>query len=258
MNLPAALSGIGLTTYESEVYLALLKLGRTTAGPIIRTTKLHRQHVYTALERLQERGLVSFVVQNNRRNFIGVTPDDLLKRETERFRGFASIIPALKDLQKKATTQLHVETLVGANEFFQSLISAADSAAKGDGLLRIFPSERGSDLYGFLGARYSEYVRHVHEIGVSKRVIVSPPAAEPYRERLLLEPRAQMRCHELGFSMPTYSLITNELIDFGIVSDDIVIVRIWSKALAKTYVDQFSRLWQLARPVRKIRSSKRR
>ena len=248
MTLTEALSNIGLNNYEAEVYLALLRLGRTTAGPILRTTQFHRQVVYTALDRLAERGFVSFVIHNNRKQFSAANPDDLLRREMERYREFTAVIPQLKTLQKKANSQLHVETFVGSNELVQSLLSAVDSAARTDGTIRIIGGDRGSELYGFMGSRYAEYVQYAYTKGVRKHLIATPASVEQYRDRFLQEKRAKLRLHEMGFSTPTYSLITQELMDLCIISDEVLILRVWNKTIAKTYIDQFELLWKVGTP----------
>lgn len=249
-SLTDALAAIGLNRYEAAVYVELVRKGRTTAGPIIKATKFHRQVVYTALESLTDRGLVSYVLYNNRRQFSALPPEDLHRRESERFRSFSNVIPSLKALQKKATGQLHVETFVGAHELMQALFSATDSAARNDGLLRIIGGERASELYGFMGARYSEYVQYVYDKGVSKRLITTPSAIEQYKERLGRERRAKLRSHDLGYSAPTFSLVTHDLLDLGIISDEVVIVRVWNNTIARTYVEQFELLWKLGKRFR--------
>lgn len=247
MPLPDALTSIGLQRSEAEVYLALLRLGRSNAGPIIRATGLHRQVVYTALERLGERGVVSYILQNNRKQFSAIPPDELLRKEMERFRLFTAVVPDLKALQKKANDRLHVETFIGASELVQALLSAVDSAARTDGILRITGGERASELYRFMGSRYADYVRHTSKKKVIKRLITSPANIEQYRERFLTEPRAQLRVHDMGFSMPTYSLLTQELMDLCIIGDEIIILRVWNRTIAKTYIEQFNLLWALGK-----------
>jgi len=69
------LERLGLTKHEAKIYLALLELGSTNAGPIIAKTKLHRQIVYSALENLIDKGLVTFVVEKNRRYFQATEPE---------------------------------------------------------------------------------------------------------------------------------------------------------------------------------------
>ena len=51
-----ALVDAGLTNAEARVYLALLELGSTTAGPVIKKAGLHRGTTYQVLQRLLEKG----------------------------------------------------------------------------------------------------------------------------------------------------------------------------------------------------------
>lgn len=250
-NLARALEEIGLQPHEAEIYLALLRSGKSTAGPLVTSTKLHRQIVYTALERLENRGIVSHTLQNNRRNVVALPPEDLLRKEMERFRRFTSVVPDLSALQRQANNQVHVETFVGSNELIQSLLSAVDSAAKGDSVLRITGGERATDLYKAMGVRYADYVEYVREKGVTKRLITSPSTIDQYRLRFLREPGSQLRLHDVGFSMPTYSLMTHELMDLCIIADEVLVLRVRNKTLARTYIEQFDLLWKLGKPVRR-------
>jgi|TARA_B100001971_G_scaffold138142_1_gene127632 sugar-specific transcriptional regulator TrmB len=63
------LKQLGLTDNEATVYLALLGLGSINAGKIIKKTKLHRNIVYDNLDKLIEKGLVSFVKIRNIKHF---------------------------------------------------------------------------------------------------------------------------------------------------------------------------------------------
>lgn len=72
------LTRLGLTENEAEVYLALLDLGSTNAGAIIKKTRLHRNIVYDNLDKLIEKGLVSFVTIKNIKQF-ETTPSKELK-----------------------------------------------------------------------------------------------------------------------------------------------------------------------------------
>jgi sugar-specific transcriptional regulator TrmB len=77
------LQKIGLSENESKVYLALLKAGLTNAGVIIKSTKLHRNIVYDNLDRLIDKGLVSFVIMKNIKHF-EVTSSKELKEYVEK------------------------------------------------------------------------------------------------------------------------------------------------------------------------------
>ncbi len=71
------LEEIGFTRNEIKIYLALLKLGASTTGKIIESTGLHRAIVYDTLEKLLKKGIVSFVIQNNRKVFKAYDPERL-------------------------------------------------------------------------------------------------------------------------------------------------------------------------------------
>ncbi|OGJ19970.1 hypothetical protein A3K73_03355 [Candidatus Pacearchaeota archaeon RBG_13_36_9] len=68
---------LGLTENEASVYLALLELGSTNAGEIIKKTKLHRNIVYDNLNKLIEKGLVSFVLIRNIKHFEATSSSEL-------------------------------------------------------------------------------------------------------------------------------------------------------------------------------------
>ena len=61
------LEELGLTNAEAKIYIALLELGSSQAGKITEKTGIHRRTVYDAIERLIEKGLISYIKQNNNR-----------------------------------------------------------------------------------------------------------------------------------------------------------------------------------------------
>lgn len=71
------LTKLGLTTNEARVYFSLLELGSTNAGSIIKKTKLHRNIVYDNLEKLIDKGLVSFVIIKNIKQFEATSSKEL-------------------------------------------------------------------------------------------------------------------------------------------------------------------------------------
>lgn len=86
----------GLTKLESKVYLALLDLGQSLAGLITRKSGIHRRSVYDALERLIQKGLVGYIVKNNRKYFEATNPDRLTELLKEKEESVKNILPQLK------------------------------------------------------------------------------------------------------------------------------------------------------------------
>ncbi|MEI7961523.1 MAG: helix-turn-helix domain-containing protein [archaeon] len=72
------LEQLGLNFTESRVYFALLTLGKSTVGPIIKEAKIPASKIYFTLDKLKEKGLVASVIQNNVNWFIASDPKQLL------------------------------------------------------------------------------------------------------------------------------------------------------------------------------------
>lgn len=69
---------MGLTHNEALVYRALLELGPSLAGQISRKTGLHRRTIYDTTEMLIKKGLIGYILKNNRRLFEASSPQKFL------------------------------------------------------------------------------------------------------------------------------------------------------------------------------------
>jgi len=82
-----ALERIGLTKSEINVYLSLLQLGQSTAGPIVDKAGVTRSKIYDILERLKSKGLVSHIVKESTKYFNAADPHNIIdylnKKEQE-------------------------------------------------------------------------------------------------------------------------------------------------------------------------------
>ncbi len=92
MNLKDA----GLTENEENVYTALVELGPSLAGKISRKTGLHRRTVYDVTETLIEKGLVGYMLENNRRVFSAVNPQRILDTLEQKKHAIIPLIDSLK------------------------------------------------------------------------------------------------------------------------------------------------------------------
>ncbi len=97
------LQKIGLTPGEIKAYLALLKLGSSSTGPIATKSGVSRSKLYVILEKLSKKGLVSHVDKKNIRYFHAVEPskisDYLHEQQTELKRLEAEFKEFLPELQ---------------------------------------------------------------------------------------------------------------------------------------------------------------
>ena len=69
MEIKKILESLELTKNEIKIYLEVLNLGKTKANKIAETTLLHTSKIYESLQRLIEKGLVSYVIENKIKYF---------------------------------------------------------------------------------------------------------------------------------------------------------------------------------------------
>jgi sugar-specific transcriptional regulator TrmB len=85
----------GLTENEAKVYLALIELGPSLAGRVSRKTGLHRRTVYDVTEMLIQKGLIGYILENNRRLFQASNPERLREIILEKQEALNPIIGEL-------------------------------------------------------------------------------------------------------------------------------------------------------------------
>ncbi|MDP2947832.1 MAG: helix-turn-helix domain-containing protein [Nanoarchaeota archaeon] len=90
---------IGLTKNQAKIYLSLIKLDEATAQQIMNESELHRSRVYDGLEKLQESGLVSFVVKDFKKYFQAAKPEKLRDYIQEQHEFVERIIPEINLMQ---------------------------------------------------------------------------------------------------------------------------------------------------------------
>ena len=90
------LSQVGFSKNESKVYIALIKLGESTACKIAENSKMYRANAYEALEKLIKKGAAAYVLKNKTRYFYATDPENLLLDFKEKETKLKGIIPQLK------------------------------------------------------------------------------------------------------------------------------------------------------------------
>jgi len=103
------LQTVGLTGNETKVFLKLLESGTTTPGDLIVKTGLHRSRVYDCLNKLIEMGLVSYVIQDNKKFVRAEDTKKLLEvieaKENELKRQKKKLSQAISSLESKRGKQ---------------------------------------------------------------------------------------------------------------------------------------------------------
>ena len=76
--LKETLKNLGMTNNEIEIYLTLLNSVELSVNDIGMKSGLHRQVCYDALDRLLEKGFVSYIIKDNKKFFKVLEPEKIL------------------------------------------------------------------------------------------------------------------------------------------------------------------------------------
>ena len=114
------LKDIGLTDGEIKAYLALLELGKSTVGKIIEKSRVSPSKIYDVLNRLIEKGLISYIIEGKVKHFKAAPPKNVLnyiERKEEDLKlhknEFKKLLPELNSKQIQGNKIFNAEIFEG-------------------------------------------------------------------------------------------------------------------------------------------------
>lgn len=243
MNQESVLEEIGLSEGERKVYLALLKLGLSPVNKIKEESQLHRTTIYDFLEKLLNKGLVSYLEKNHVKYFKATHPNKLLELIQEKEENVKEILPDLIKLSSEKKEEITVETFKGI-EGFKTITND---------ILRIL--KRGEEFIGF-GIDESLYKKHFHILmdqyfkkemaaGIKERMLTSDEAHILYDY-----PSVSYRTIPKKYFNPNSTIVYKHKVAM-IIWDPVTVIIITNPGLADSYRKHFELLWKQAKPIRK-------
>ncbi|MCK4589880.1 MAG: hypothetical protein KAT77_05520 [Nanoarchaeota archaeon] len=241
------LEDVGLTNAQIKVYLALLELGESTSGPIIKKTKLQNSVVYNALNQLIEQGLVSFVLKGKRKYFSATDPKFLIKFIEDKKKKIEELVPQLIRKQKLAKVKQEAQVYLGWKGVYNAFSH----------ILEVLP--KGSEYIGFAAGfeeQYLEETKRFFREFQKKRDLMR------YKVKLIANEQSRERVKKYEyyakFSKPEYRFVPGyALVGVIIFGDNVltvafeetpVAVIITSKQIAESYKNFFNAMWNIAKP----------
>jgi len=118
------LKDIGFTNSEVAVYFALLEIGSSTTGPIIKNAGIASGKVYLILDKLINKGLVTYVIKAGTKNYQARNPErilDYLKEKQQQLKSkenqLNKIMPAWKSKYEEKKYKPSAEVFEGVKGF---------------------------------------------------------------------------------------------------------------------------------------------
>ncbi len=236
------LEEFGLTKTEENVYLALLRTGESNAASIIKRTQLHRTTIYDVLDRLIEKGFVSYIIKNKIKwyspakpsKFLDIASEDKKKAE-EKHRLAIKVIEKIKDIEKinenKTNAQIFVG-LKGQKTIMNDIIETGKD-------FYIFGSEgRAEDSLPLYTEKWANQRRSKK---IHAKIIATRGSNAP------LWTLNEIRYVPKEYQSPATTMIYGDKVALFVQDNPVLIILIESKMLAKSYISYFNLLWKIAK-----------
>ncbi|MDB5259138.1 MAG: transcriptional regulator TrmB [Candidatus Taylorbacteria bacterium] len=121
---------LGFSENDALVYQALIQDGPSPAGNIISKTKLHRNVVYTSLDHLIDKKLVSSKKKNAKAIFESISPDILVTEFKEKQKAAEDLLEYYAETSKNKEVQ-EISVHEGNDEYLRLLTTLLESMPKG-------------------------------------------------------------------------------------------------------------------------------
>ena len=235
---------LGLTRNETKAYVTLMELGNAQVSEITENSGIHRRNVYDSISRLMEKGLVSFVIVNNKKIFSPVNPKRFLEIIDEKEyeleglkKRFNSVIPEL-ELMKKLKDSHEVRFFKGA-EGLKSVFE--DILRTKEDYVGYGPKDELSDIL-------KHYYRHVIERRVKAKIRTRFICGEESRDKKP-NPYSQIRYIPQEYSSKAALRIYGNKVAIMLLSkEEPLAIVIKNKAISDGYRKYFEVMWKNAKP----------
>jgi len=236
------LKRIGLGHNESKIYLILLKIGPSMAGKIAKESNIDRSACYDSLKALLKKGLVSYVIEANRKRFAANSPQRLADFMSEKQEAVREILPDLSSFYKKEKEKSQVSMykgLKGLKSVFEDILHEA----KGNENLVI-------DSSGKFGEKMPFYLPHFVKGLEKNRIKVRHIVRKGKEQQLHPSKTTEMRFFP--------KIVGDQTITTNIYSDKVALI-LWTdvpeaviiknRAAAEAYKNYFDILWKIAKKI---------
>lgn len=234
---------IGLSNNEAYIYLALLNLGPSLVSKVVEKTGINRTNIYDRIERLIDKGLVSYVIKNNRKYFCAAEPKRLLRfleekkeKVEEEKKLIRELLPELEKI-KPAPKNERIEVFEGKEGIKTILEDIIESRQN----ILTYGSE--GNFSKILKFYFTHYLKKLEKSKINMKVIFNyDDTKKPFEWKF-----AEIKYIPKEYKSPTETTIYGDKVVIFILTEEPRAILIKSKATAEAYTNYFNLLWKIAK-----------
>lgn len=246
MEIQPILEEIGLTKSEIKVYLALLELGSSTTGAIVDKSGASSSKIYEILEKLVQKGLVSYIIQAGTKYFEAADPERILdyvkeKRDAieKQEKDIEKLLPELKlkkTLSKYKSQATIFKGMKGAETAFEDILK---TLKKGDEYYVLGVSIISDSFRRFM----LKFHKKRAKMGVKVKMLFNEQAKELGEERAKIPLTKIKYLPKEMFTPAAINVYANKTL-IAVGTEELTFVLIESNEVADSFRAQFEGLWK--------------
>lgn len=245
MNLEV-LTRFGIHENDVKIYKALLTLGRSKTGPVIKATGVRSSAVYDSIKNLLDKGLVSYQVRNNIKYYKAESPLELVHEADRNKQELIELSKSVEDLPVIDTQRNEVNVYEGEHGFKMAFNNYMQNMKKGEITQIISFSARSGNtpkLRTFLNgimiqiANKKCYVKALRDRSQKELVKVYT------KNKKLQETRFLPSSH---FSPTAINISPREVL-ISVWGKSPIVFSIRSRQVIDSYINNFNFLWSLGK-----------
>lgn len=238
-----ALLQIGLSGNEADIYLALLELGPSLVNKIVKKTNINRTNIYDRLNRLIARGLVAYIIKNNRKYFYAAEPkrllryleekEEVIKKEKETIETILPELEKLRPVPEEETVEVY-EGKEGLKTILEDVIRTKQNVLT-------YGSE--GNFSKILKFYFKHYLKRLEKTGIKMKVIFNyDDTKEPFKWKF-----ADVRYIPKEYKTPTETTIYGNKVAIFLLTEKPKAILIDSKIASDAYKKHFNFLWKFGK-----------
>ena len=231
---------IGLSENEAKIYLALIELGPSQTGAIVKKTNLYRVMVYDTLEKLMQQGLVNYSIRHNIKVFEAENPNQFLELIKNKEIIAKSIIDGVAKIKTKGPK---IEG-VYIYENWKGIKAAQENyfkeikEIKGEYLM----VGASRQLHKKLDAYFNYFHERRSKLKIPAKLLFNENNREFANKKIKYKP-IQIRFMPKEIITPSWFSTYNDLILIGLAEEKPMAFLIKNKAIAESYKQYFYFMW---------------
>ncbi len=246
-----ALKQAGLTEGEIKVYLALLELTESTTGPIIEKSGIARSIIYQILDKLIEKGLVSYIIKEKTKYFQAANPkkiieyaEDNAKKAQKNIEEIRSLIPELLSKNKSAPKS-HATIYFGLKGIRTAHENTYEKLKKGEEYVYLgIPAYQPEEQHLYW---QRDHIRRA-KAGIKIRGLFNQGTDPKVLKNRNSYGLADIRYMPTDIQTPATFVIYKDTVTIILQSPEEIAVEIVNQSIADTFKAYFDDFWKLSKP----------